>query len=458
MTRFLEYVLLVGVVFLAPLGNLSSTPQATPGTAATAPATASATAPATALLRTPLTPELPSKGKVRIPAVVIDFPDHPSVMTPAAVQDVLFGMGDVRRAPFDSLRAFYRRSSYGKLDLGGDVLGVYRALKSRDMLAREGPRAQAELVEDALRFFDNAGTDYRRYDADGDGRIDYLIVMWAGPATRGSVWWGSYTEGGSDVVVDGKRLGAYSWVGEPKDFSARTLVHETGHALGLADLYDCDPSVGPGGGVGVFDPMGSGSCDLNALSKMMLGWLRPRVVSAGTADFTLRPTSVAPDAVIVMPRYSLAAPYREFYLVQARARSGNDSVWPYRRAAVLQVWHVDAALGTDGLYRYDNSTTRHKFLSLEQADGEYEIERFDVSNASDLFGMGGLFSASSTPRSALYSGRPSGVTLCRIRRARNGVSLTASVLSNKRDGLRRVRIGDFASQQSRTAPGDQACR
>jgi len=387
-------------------------------------AAATPTSAQTPILRTTLTRQIPATGTVRVPAIVIDFTDAPNTMSEADVASTLFGAGKAEKAPMESLSAFYRRSSYGALELTGEVLGVYHVPTTR--AAAEAALGQTALVERALESFDANGTDFGRYDADGDGRIDYLVVMWTGTTRRGTTWWGSYTVGGSGLQLDGTTLGAYAWVPVPTDFSARTLVHETGHALGLADLYDGNRSMGPGGGVGAFDPMGDGSCDHNALSKIMLGWIQPRVISTGLEALKLQPSSVAPDAAIVMPGFSLDAPYREFYVVQARVRTGNDAAWPYTSTSALQVWHVDATLGSTGRYAYNNSTTEHKFLRLVEADGKSEIEKLDMSNSTDLFRTGATFSAASAPSSVLYTGDRSGVTVNSIKTATGSVSFSAA--------------------------------
>lgn len=409
------------------------------------------TAKTVPMLKTPYPAELRSTGKANVPAIVIDFPDAPSTMTTAAVSGVLYGPGSSERAPFESVRAFYLRSSYDKLDISGELLGVYHAPTARSAIDQAAPGAAASLIADALRSFDARGTDFSRFDTDGDGRIDYLVVMWSGPAVRGGVWCASYTVGGSEVVVDGKTLGAYAWVPLPTDRSARTLVHETGHALGLADLYDTSGTLGPGGGVGAFDVMGGGTCDLNALSKIMLGWIRPRIVASGRQVLTLRPTSVAPDALIVMPRFSPASPYREFYVVQARVRSGNDETWPYERTAGLQVWHVDARRSASGRYVCNNSSTAHKFLSLEEADGLREIERFGISDAADLFHTGAVFSAVSRPSSQLYGGTRSGVTLTNVRAATTGVTFTAVAVTEPAPRGRQSRASGLARARALAA-------
>jgi len=111
------------------------------------------------------------------------------------------------------------------------------------------------------------------------GRLTYFAVFWTGPDTGwANFWWGwqgYFNDRG--YTIDGKRLGDFSWQWEEDNPS--TIIHETGHALGLADYYDYDDSVGPRGGMGGLDIMDGVWGDHNAYSKWILGWLHPEVVA-----------------------------------------------------------------------------------------------------------------------------------------------------------------------------------
>lgn len=96
-------------------------------------------------------------------------------------------------------------------------------------------------------------------------------------------------------VLDGKTLAQYSWqeefmyqgtASEDRKFSVETVLHETGHALGLPDYYDYAPTWSPNGGVGSMDLMGNCEVftgDHNCLSKWALGPITPEIITDTTS-------------------------------------------------------------------------------------------------------------------------------------------------------------------------------
>jgi M6 family metalloprotease-like protein len=69
----------------------------------------------------------------------VDFPDQLASqrfpqMTPSAIYDNIYGDGtEIAQefAPFESLAAYYKRASEGKLTLRGNVLGFYTFPKNQ---------------------------------------------------------------------------------------------------------------------------------------------------------------------------------------------------------------------------------------------------------------------------------------------------------------------------------------
>jgi M6 family metalloprotease-like protein len=310
---------------------------------------------------------MPTSGNVKILTLLISFKDYPASNSAAAVQDKLFGAGDAHAYPYESLRSYYERSSYGKLHIGGDVLGWYQEPYNRDQVPQTDDGREA-LIEEALKYYEAQGHDFSQYDNDGDGAIDYLVVVWTGPDNGWSgFWWGYMTNfADSSFTLDGKRLGTYSWQWEANPaggaFDPRVVIHETGHALGLPDLYDYDDTVGPSGGVGGLDMMDSNWGDHNCFSKFLLGWLTPQTITAGSQTVMLSSSGTSADALLVMPKAVAGDPFGEFYMVQNRHPVANDTDLP---GDGLLVWHVDARLNADGSdYLYDN---RYGGLSFRQA-------------------------------------------------------------------------------------------
>jgi M6 family metalloprotease-like protein len=367
---------------------------------------------------------LHSKGNNKVFVLLIDFPDYPASQTMGSIDGKIFGDG-AGGYPRESLRNYYRRSSYNQLEIQGATLGWYRPAYTRaGVVQNSGGRE--DLIKEALTSFDLAGHDFSQYDNDNNGVIDYFLVIWTGPpGAWASFWWGYYTGWNSSFVLDGKQFSSstYSWQWEsypyPGTFSPYVTIHETGHALGLPDLYDYDDTVGPRGGVGGLDMMDANRGDHNGFSKMLLDWLTPQVLGSGSQTYALRPTGSYPDAVIFRPGYNIASPFTEFFMAQNRTRENNDSGLP---ADGLLIWHIDATLGAWNDFLYDNSYTAHKLVRLMEADGLEEIEQKLGAGAGDYYVPGKAFGTGTVPNTRAYSGSLMNVDL-------GSISISASDIS-----------------------------
>lgn len=360
---------------------------------------------------------LPAAGRPKVLVLLVEFDEYPARPgdTPEAMRDLIFGAGG--DFPYESLSAYYRRSSFGKLNIEGDVLGWFKAGPRSEVAANwQGREA---LVKKALTHYKDR--DFSQYDSNGDGVIDYFAVIWTGPLGEwATFWWGSapfFSD--KEFTVGGKKLHAYSWQGvvskwgDPASaFKINTLLHETGHALGLPDYYDYKPEIGPKGGLGYFDMMDSTRYDHNCFSKYMLGWIEPRVVRQG-GEFRLRPSTEAGDCLLVLPRGSAGGPFSEFFLVETRRRTANDTEKSLA-AGGLVIWHVDARLNAAGNnFLYNNQTAEHKLLKILEADGLEELEN-DKSNSfgfMDFYLKGRALGPDTIPSSRLYDGTDTGFSL-----------------------------------------------
>jgi len=359
---------------------------------------------------------MPTTGDVRVFALLIDFSDFPSSNTVADVQSELFGSGTATNFPRESLANYYDRASYGQLDLSnGSTLGWYRPTSTRADIAQTRAGREA-LIQEAIQSFDSAGHDFSQYDNNNDGQIDYFVVIWAGPDTGwGNFWWGYQTSySNAAFLVDGKRLGKYSWQWESRPvggtFNPRVVIHETGHALGLPDYYDYDDTVGPRGGVGGLDMMHGNWGDHNCFSKWVLDWLTPTVIAnVSSQSITLRDSGTTQDCVVLWPGLASGDHFSEMFIFQNRQRTANDTGWP---SDGILAWHVDATLdGARRNYAYDNSFTDRKLLRLMEADGLEEIESGGRGDAGDFYTAGQILDSFTTPSTLRYSGITSGVGL-----------------------------------------------
>lgn len=349
---------------------------------------------------------LGSTGVNHVFTLLIDFADYPASNSAASIQGKMFGEGE-GGYPLESLRGFYRRSSYNQLDIQGSTLGWYRPAVTRAGVPMT-TNGRDNLIREALLYFESQGHDFSKYDNDHDGKIDYFLVIWSGPAGEwASFWWGYFTSFSKSLIIDGKQFSGtgYSWQWEarpyPGAFSPSTAIHETGHALGLPDLYDYDDEVGLKGGLGSVDTMDGSRGDHNGFSKMLLDWLTPQVCSHGSRTVFLQPAGVFPDALIFWPKYDIAEPFTEFYMVQNRSRVGNDLRLP---GDGLLVFHIDATMDAYGDFLYNNSYTDRKYIRLMEADGLEEIEQGYAANAGDYYTPGTRLDWNTSPNSKGYNG------------------------------------------------------
>ncbi|MBE0366041.1 hypothetical protein PULV_b0771 [Pseudoalteromonas ulvae UL12] len=354
---------------------------------------------------------LPTTGTVKTFTLLIDFSDAPapSHQSKEVLYNHIYGEGLPERYPYESLKNFYQRSSYDQLTITGDVVGWYRLSK---------PRAEQddarEMIKEALTALEQQGHDFSQYDNDGDGYIDYFSVVWTGEIGEwSSLWWGwqsSFNE--PEYTLSGKQLAAFSWQwlsgnNATDEFDPLTLIHETGHGLGLPDFYDYDDTVGPQGGTGGLDMMDATLGDHGAFSKFMLGWITPQVVGSSSHDIELAPSSQSKDALIIMPNLTLNDALSEYYVVQHRDRQGNDS---HMYNTGLLIWHVDAKANEYG-FSNNNSYTEQKLIRLVEADGLEEIEQLLGADADDYFQTGQTFASGTTPSSLGYQAATESVSI-----------------------------------------------
>jgi M6 family metalloprotease-like protein len=374
---------------------------------------------------------MPTVGKVSMFALLIEFADIPHTNSESVINSALFGKPSTGM-PYESLAAYYERASYGKLDFsGGNTLGWYKTNKNRADVVQDTAGREA-LIKEALTYFEQQGHDFKRYDNNGDGIVDYFMVFWTGADNGWSnFWWGYQTSfSDSSFKLDGVSFGKYSWQWEANpvgsEFNPRVGIHETGHALGLPDFYDYeDGNQGPNGGLGGTDMMDAVQYDHNVFSKWVLDWIEPIIIASGKTTLTLNGSGSTQDCVVIWPGIDNNDIFSEFFIVQNRQLEGNDSQFP---KSGLMIWHVDATLNASSTnYVNDNSFTKYKLLRLMESDGKEEIEANRGFDIGDLYTTGKSFAPNTSPSSARYNGGSSGVEVSDIVEIGNQIKATFSI-------------------------------
>ncbi|MDR2091527.1 MAG: hypothetical protein LBP62_07785 [Clostridiales bacterium] len=383
---------------------------------------------------------MPSVGVAKPLVILVDFPDYarPRFATAAGIEDGLFNIDDE-----NSLSAYYYKSSFGRLVIDGTVAEWYRAEKMRSEYA--GDKA---VMTEVLNYHIQNGLDLSEYDADGNGEVDSLFVLWAGALNmNSSVWGGAYrsTWGNSPSAWTRKVSGYIMVPGQtvwkavpPLRCNTVSITHETGHLLGLNDYYSYDGGDGrmsggyaysggaAEGGLGTMDMMDSNLGDHNAFSKWLLGWLEPTVIEFGDFAelnyekdvFHIRPITENGDALFVKLKSSDTL-YTELLVIEVLNTTNNGKAWGRLTKPVVRILHVDAALPEGGRasprgfgFMYDNSYSDIKFIAVLEADGLDEILNFHQASSNgkpnyeekDYFGAGAEITPFSYPNTNSYDG------------------------------------------------------
>lgn len=419
-------------------------------------------------------PELRSTGTGRTLTVLVDFKDHRAAselpgVTADRVRQNIYGTGTPEAqafAPFESVREYYRRASEEKLFIDGEVVGWVGLPKDRSEYEPKYPLGVDEATENQIRnkaLFEmisealdkeSENINFPSYDNDHDGDIDMLTVIYAGPHQGWDDFWWAYrweffVPEAFAKKFGGKRLKQFVFQYAERrpengsDFDPTTLIHETGHALGLPDYYDycsveqfkgkkcpgwvTDP--GPDGGVGGLDIMDGNWGNHNALSRWLLDWIEPVVVGPGApSTVELAPSGAGPGgtkAAAIFPGLGPTdAPGQELFIVENRVRVGNDGGAAEMPSDGLLIWHVDTTPNdSDDDFRQDNSYTIHKMVRLVRAQGVKDFDSNEWANALDYFGSGKEFTPGTKPGSHGHDGQPTGVSVTNIRGRGDAVAI-----------------------------------
>jgi len=374
----------------------------------------------------------PALGTIRALVLVADFPDTVATTAVSAVQDKLFSVGKVQTGSF---REYYLENSYGKFDVQGDVIGdpksrtgwlrmrnEYGYYANNQFGLGDPPRSATQLVVDAIEaaFKANPDLDPTKYDANGDGRVDLLMVVHAGGGSEGttdpSQIWSHHAFLNTPVVKKGVAFAEYAIMAE--DSNVGIYVHEAGHLLGLPDLYG---TANSSSGLGYWSLMAAGSnlprdtkqplnigirpAHLDPWCKMKLGWLEPVVITVNSPKISL-PAAEKTPFVIKVP----ADPLRpeEYFLIENRWAdpSNFDQYLPGSGALI---YHVDES-------RRSNDDRGHPLIRVIEADGNFNLlfpmghPNNNLGDATDPWSSKSprkIFGPRTSPGSVNYAGRDS---------------------------------------------------
>lgn len=333
------------------------------------------------------------------------------------IRKVFFG--NPEDTMWHSLASYYRESSYGNLNFNGIVTDWFKIYTNPNTMKqvtcqefKDNNGTAAGLAQNILDYYTDetlqkytefknedgtnmfkSGVEFLKYfDSNSDGCIDILEMVYSAPYhVKGAdgkpidddLFWaycgGTGTEGSLAkpklskwafqsffTLYEGGTFDNGTWrewtneeiaTGVAK-VDGHTIIHETGHGLGLPDYYDYDYKRSPLCGV---DMMDHNVGDHNSYSKSLYGWTNPVVVT-GPTRVTVKSFTKTGECIMVPYRgyfdsdsKYLNTFFTEYIAIELYNPTGVnalDSAQKYAGAYPLcpsitgvKVYHVDSRLG-----------------------------------------------------------------------------------------------------------------
>lgn len=307
----------------------------------------------------------------------------------------------------------------------------------------------AEAVAEACRLAAANGTDFSIYDTDNDGKVDDILLFYAGKdESEGGgddcIWSHAWKLSAANIklTLNGKVIDSYAATSELSLRSSGkyqfktigTICHEYSHSLGLADMYDTDygGSGGEADGLwkstalmdkGNFNNDGRTPPYYNAVDRDMLGIGQCEELKEG--HYVLEPINLN-GRFLRMD----TANEGEYYLIECRTNTGWDI---YTRCKGLAIYHIDKSANLTGyspVYERDASAaerwTSNEVNCRPQHQCADMIESLDKANdISQImwpYGKNNSFTPQSSPSFTLWDGSSSPLSITDILQIGDNVS------------------------------------
>lgn len=339
--------------------------------------------------------DIPSIGDANILVVPVKFKDSNYTETKYTtysnmrenIEKAFFG--ESQDTGWESISSYYKKSSYGKLNIKGEVTDWFTTDKTFEEITKFTLKDYTDPTIYILRQVDdwykeNYG-DASKYDLDKDGYIDAIYMIYDAPyLNKNKIDW-AYTTwdflNEEEPDVNSPIAYTYAWAsvdflydGNYKDennntlVDAHTLIHETGHLLGLEDYYDYDGTTSP---LGSLDMMDTNIGDHNGYSKYSLGWTNPYVV-INECEITIKPFESSGDIILVKNDWNKSS-MDEYLLIEFYTPTGLnelDSLEQYAgiypkmfQKPGIKIYHIDSRLGY-----YEGYSFKHYTDILDEND------------------------------------------------------------------------------------------
>lgn len=253
-----------------------------------------------------------------------------------------------------SIHQYFYDQSWGQYDMQIDVVGPVTVSQNYSYYGKNDLQGNDqhpdEMVQEACQLADKQGIDFSQYDSDGDGKVDWVVILYAGKGEAdgggsNTIWphqWElSYT--GMDFKLDGKTIDHYCCLNEIDGQTSErcgigTFCHEFSHVMGLPDFYATVEGATHRTLVnwdimdyGPYNNDGNTPPNYSAYERWFMGWMTPRQMTA-PENVTLHVLHESREAILLCEGDhnldGLNPNPRTFFLLENRIQQGWDKYLP----------------------------------------------------------------------------------------------------------------------------------
>ena len=283
---------------------------------------------------------MPSTGKVPLLVIPLDFEDSVGKEEGIFFIQSAFS-GNKASNQYVSVAEYYDYCSQGRLQLSPYVApsffrsSLYPRISDLSAITGSGTSGVLQsLYNEALTWFKGSYpekdlNDFAFVAENGTKKVPLYFIYNApyagesdGSSNRDSMMWAFTINSPAPISWSSIDMMHVS----SGKVDAHTYIHETGHLLGLEDYYDPSSTgyvsrISP---LGRMDMMDCSLGDMNAFSKMLLGWERP-YVPTGECEITLHQASGNNESILLSPSWN-GTLFDQFVLLEFYSPTGLNRV------------------------------------------------------------------------------------------------------------------------------------
>ena len=339
---------------------------------------------------------LSTKGLV----ILVNFSDTKFQQgnTKEAFDEMLNGDNYTYNGATGSVRKYYIDQSDSTFMPSFDVIGPVDISMGAEWYGNS--KVQSRIGRMVREAVDSAkvkfNIDYSKYDADDDGYVDFVDILYAGYGAADSeyentVWpceWELSSTGYGHVSYDGVKINTFSCHQELCGYGSSkgkragigTSCHEFGHVFGLPDLYDTNYKNATLGSwdlmdQGAYNNEGRTPAGFSGYERMFAGWAKPRLLNE-PENVVLADLKSTQEILVftAIGRHNLDVHNPSpatFYIIENRQQKSWDTYLPGHG---LLIWKIQY-----DSYRWANNTVNNASVSkqgvaLVPADGKVDSE------------------------------------------------------------------------------------